>query len=207
MTKIFFVRHAQSDWKWKDDPSRPLTDEGLLDRAMVLEFLLEKTVDSFYSSPYVRAIDTIRPAAESRGKGIRTNIRLRERASGRGPMTAENLLRRWRDFSFAEAGGECLQSVQARNIECLEEILDKEEGRTVVIGTHGTALSTIWNFYDSTIGIDDFLGLIDLMPMVLRFTFERHRAVRISKELGIRKKYKGKDKMVEEAREARSRGE
>jgi len=30
------------------------------------------------------------------------------------------------------------------------------EGKNIVIGTHGTALSTIINYYDSTYGYDDF---------------------------------------------------
>lgn len=39
MTTIYFVRHAQPDYDWKDDITRPLTKKGLQDSKMVTEFL------------------------------------------------------------------------------------------------------------------------------------------------------------------------
>ena len=42
-------------------------------------------------------------------------------------------------------GGESLRSVQERNIAALTDILTAERDKTVVVGTHGTALSTILN--------------------------------------------------------------
>ena len=74
---------------------------------------------------------------------IITDERFRERRSGIN--ASEMLEKRWADFSFAEEGGESLNSVQKRNIEALREVLDTYKGKTVVIGTHGTALSCILN--------------------------------------------------------------
>ena len=36
MTKIYFVRHAQPEHAWKEDRTRPLTEEGKKDSAIVL---------------------------------------------------------------------------------------------------------------------------------------------------------------------------
>ncbi len=37
MTKVYLVRHAQPDFDWEDDRTRPLTAEGMSDRQIVLE--------------------------------------------------------------------------------------------------------------------------------------------------------------------------
>ena len=59
MTRVYFVRHAQPEHDWKEDKTRPLTEEGKKDSAIVLEFLKDKKIDAFYCSPYKRSMDTI----------------------------------------------------------------------------------------------------------------------------------------------------
>ena len=63
ITKIIFVRHAQSLYG-EDDRIRPLTESGLKNREIVLETLKDIHIDAFLSSPYKRSIDTIRTAAD-----------------------------------------------------------------------------------------------------------------------------------------------
>lgn len=48
MTRVYFVRHAQPEHNWKEDRTRPLTEEGKKDSAIVLEFLKDKKIDAFY---------------------------------------------------------------------------------------------------------------------------------------------------------------
>ena len=55
MTRVYFVRHAQPEHDWEDDRTRPLTEEGKKDSAIVLGFLKDKKIDAFYCSPYKRA--------------------------------------------------------------------------------------------------------------------------------------------------------
>ena len=57
MTRVYFVRHAQPEHDWKEDRTRPLTEEGKVDSVIVLEFLKDKKIDSFYCSPYKRSMD------------------------------------------------------------------------------------------------------------------------------------------------------
>lgn len=169
ITKIIFVRHAQSQYG-EDDRIRPLTESGLKNREVVLETLKDIHIDAFLSSPYKRSIDTIRTAADYFGMSIRTDERFRERKVG----TWENgwLEKRWNDFSCAEEDGECLASVQERNMEALKEVLSDYIGKTVVIGTHGTALSTILNYYDNSFGLNDFMRIVNWMPYIVELTFE-----------------------------------
>ena len=91
-------------------------------------------------------MDTIREAAEHFGLPIRTDERLREREAAPAGNVRELFRKRWADFDWHEPGGECLRAVQERNIAALTDILTAERDRTVVIGTHGTALSTMLDF-------------------------------------------------------------
>ena len=59
MTKVYFVRHAQPEFSWVEDLTRPLTEEGKKDSKIVLDFFKDKKIDVFYCSTYKRSIDTI----------------------------------------------------------------------------------------------------------------------------------------------------
>ncbi len=177
MTKIYFVRHAQPEHAWEDDRTRPLTGEGRRDSAIVFEFLKDKHIDAFYSSPYKRSMDTIADSADFFGKDIITDEDLREREKGENGNNHGMFHKRWADHNYHEEGGESIAMVQKRNMRALTEILRDNIDKEVVVGTHGTALSTILNFYDKSFGCDDFLRIIDRMPYVIELDFEGDKLV------------------------------
>ncbi len=194
MTKIYFVRHAQPDSQWEDDRTRPLTDEGKQDAQIVLEFLRDKEIDVFYSSPYKRSYDTIAATAAFYGKEIITDERLRERKCGvEGNMFSNGLLKkRWENNDFHEEGGESINMVRKRNMEALEDILAENADKRIVIGTHGTALSSILSFYNAGFGLEDFLRIVDWMPYVVELTFDGDKLLSIEEHCHIEKEYKGR---------------
>ena len=171
MTRVYFVRHAQSDWRSGSDRERGLTAEGREDTKVVLDFLRDKQADAFYCSPYRRSLDTIRESAEHFGLPIHTDERLRERETVPGGNCRELFQKRWADLDWHEPGGESLRSVQRRNIAALTDILTADRDKNAVIGTHGTALSTMLNYFDSGFGCDDFLRIIDWMPYIIELDF------------------------------------
>ncbi len=177
MTKIYFVRHAQPEHAWEDDRTRPLTGEGKRDSNIVFEFLKDKHIDAFYSSPYKRSMDTIADSADFFGKDITTDEDLREREKGENGNNHGMFQKRWDNHNYHEEGGESIAMVQKRNIRVLTEILRDNIDKEVVVGTHGTALSTILNFYDKSFGCDDFLRIIDWMPYVIELDFEGDKLV------------------------------
>lgn len=192
MTKLYFVRHAQPEHAWEDDRTRPLTAEGKQDSKAVLEFFKGKEVDAFYASPYERSIDTIRETAEYFNKEILTDERLREREKGLDGNNHGMFQKRWADHDYYEEGGESINMVQERNMAALRDILCQQEGKSVVIGTHGTALSTILNYYDSDFGCEDFLRIIDWMPYIIELDFEGDKLVDKIEHIHIEKEFKGK---------------
>lgn len=77
--------------------------------------------------------------------------------------------------------------VQDRNVTALKKILQKNDGRNVVIGTHGTALSSISNHYDSGFNCDSFLCILDWMPYIIELDFENGTCTDKIEHLHIKK--------------------
>lgn len=193
-TEVYFVRHAQPEHMWEDDRTRPLTDEGKKDTKIVLDFLKSKEIDVFYSSPYKRSFDTIADTAAFLGKEILTDERLREREKGIGGNKHGMFEKRWADHDYHEENGESINMVQQRNIEALTEILLVNKGKKIVIGTHGTALSTILNYYDPEFGCSDFLRIIDWMPYIIELDFDGDKLLSVVEHCYIEKVFQGKER-------------
>lgn len=139
-TDIYFVRHAQSDLSIKDDVIRPLTQKGIKDAKKVTVALIDKNITAIYSSPFKRAVDTIRDFAERSGLEIIIDNDFREREVGEWVEDFEVFSRKqWGDFDFRFAQGESLREVQQRNIIALFKVLNSNLGKSVVIATYGTA--------------------------------------------------------------------
>lgn len=192
MTTVFFVRHAQPEHIWKDDQTRPLTAEGKADCKIVLNFFKDKNIDIFYCSPYKRSFDTISDTANFFGKSIITDDRLREREKGLNGNNFGMFEKRWNDHDYHEENGESINMVQKRNIAALTEILTNHKDQTIVIGTHGTALSTILNYYNPAFGCKDFLRIIDWMPYIIELDFEGYQFIVKQEHCYIEKEFKGK---------------
>ena len=118
--------------------------KGMEERKLVTEFLKDKQIDVVLSSPYKRSMDTVRDFAEKYGFEIITINDFCERKVDSCWIEDFGLFSKnqWNDFSYKLSDGECLQEVQDRNIAALQAVLRKYAGKNIVIGSHGTALST-----------------------------------------------------------------
>ncbi|WP_238885068.1 histidine phosphatase family protein [Clostridium sp. YIM B02551] len=192
MTSIYFIRHAQPDHDWEEDRTRPLSDAGMIDSKRVTEFFREMEIGYYISSPYKRSIDTIRESADGHGISIILDERLRERESGLSGNNMEMFKRRWDNLDFHEECGESLKMVQERNIKAIFEIINNYKDANIVIGTHGTALSTILNYFEPSYCCDDFLRMIDFMPYIIRLDFDGIKCVGKEELLIVKKEFKGK---------------
>ena len=148
MTTVYFVRHAQPNYENHDDMLRELTPKGMEDRKLVTKFLEDKKVDLVLSSPYKRAADTVRDFADTNGLKIGIVEDFRERRIDSVWIEDFNSFckKQWDDFSYKLSDGESLAEVQERNIAALNKVLEEHAGKTIVVGSHGTALSTIINY-------------------------------------------------------------
>lgn len=174
LTKIYFVRHAQPDYTNKDEALRPLTEKGLLDSHKVTEYFIDKNIHKIYSSPYKRAYDTVKHFSDTVSLEIIALDGFRERKVDNVWVEDFKAFSRmqWEDFDYKLEAGESLRQVQERNILALKEVLNENIGKNIVVGSHGTALSTIINYFNSSYGYDDFWSIVDKMPYIVCFNFE-----------------------------------
>ncbi len=174
MTTVYFVRHAQPNYDNHDDLLRELTAKGLEDRKLVTKFLSDKNVDIVLSSPFHRSVDTVRHFADLKGLEIGIVEDFRERRIDSVWIEDFNgfCKKQWEDFTYKLSDGECLLEVQERNVAALNKVLTEHAGKTIVVGSHGTALSTIVNYYDENFGHAEFEKIRGLMPWVVEFTFD-----------------------------------
>jgi 2,3-bisphosphoglycerate-dependent phosphoglycerate mutase len=85
----------------------------------------------------------------------------------------------WTNFQYKLTNGESLNEVQKRNIEALKQILKENMDKNITIGTHGTALGTIINYYDKSFDYSHFERIRNLMPFVVCIQFSGEDAVKI----------------------------
>ena len=194
MTNIYFVRHAQPDYAFAEASKRPLTEEGERDTLKVVEAMKDIRIDFAISSPYKRSYDTIKQTADEHGLDIIIDERLHERINGKNSNNIDMFRKRWADLSYSESDGECLQSVMDRNIAAVNDILDAHRDENIMVGTHGTALSTILHYYDNSFGVDEFMRLIDFMPYIIRLGFNGRELVEKEEILIVKKEFKGNNR-------------
>ena len=181
MTTVYFVRHAQPNYDNHDDLTRELTEKGLRDRSLVTAYLRDKTIHAVLSSPYKRSVDTVKEFADEMELPVILVDDFRERKVDSGWIEDFNAFarRQWEDFSYKLSDGECLGEVQRRNITALNHVLATHPDQNIVIGSHGTALSTVINYFDPTFGYSNFEAIRGLMPWVVKFTFDGNQCTEI----------------------------
>lgn len=171
MTTIYLIRHAEPDFNVHNDQERPLTKKGKESCKKVNEYLQDKEIDAIYSSPYARALETIRPFAEEQAINIILEEDFRERCmSGKWLDDFRTFAeKQWEDFQYKLKDGECLAEVQNRAITALERIINDKDN--IVVSSHGTAICTMINYYDKNFGIKNFWEIVNLMPFAVKMVF------------------------------------
>ena len=170
---IYLIRHAEPNYNNHQDDERELTAEGLQDCQLLLDYFKDISIDRIYSSPFKRALQTIDELAKEKNLPIQIKENFRERKIDDVWIDDFNTFsqRQWQDFNYKLAKGESLQEVQDRNIQQLQEIL-KEQETSIIISSHGTAISTILNYYDHQFAFDNFQAIKQLMPFLATLLFE-----------------------------------
>ncbi len=183
MTTIYFVRHAQPNYKNQDDRTRELTEQGLADSKKVTAFLLDKQIHGIYSSPFRRAVDTVKDFAHSAGLPIQPVEDFRERSiadNWRGvPAFPDFSRHQWENWDYHLPTGESLNQTQQRSVAALKKLLAACDGQNLVIGIHGTSLSMILAHYVPSFSFEQYQALLPRMPLILGFTFDGMQCIDI----------------------------
>lgn len=124
----------------------PLSVEGEK-RAEKLSMIEElRDVEVIYSSHYVRAMSTAKYVCEANNIKLNVDSRLGERKFGVDKISdlpKDFFEKQTLDWDYKLDGGESLNEVSCRMKNCLFDLLDKYNDKTIMIVSHGTALTTM----------------------------------------------------------------
>jgi 2,3-bisphosphoglycerate-dependent phosphoglycerate mutase len=181
---IYFVRHAESVFVEGMERSRSLSDAGMSDALTIRDILQTEEIDIFISSPYERAIATIRPTANEYLKDIKIEDDLRERNIGEfSSITFKEAKRRvYEDIQFAFPYGESSLKAQKRAVRVIEDILETYEGKKIVIGTHGDIMTLMMNHFDKQYGF--YFWQTTSMPDIYKLKFKEKRIINTTRIWG-----------------------
>ncbi|MGG1628662.1 histidine phosphatase family protein [Rossellomorea sp. NRS-1567] len=157
MKTIYLVRHAKAEGQ---PFHSPLTEVGKQQAVELAAFLENRSIEAIYSSPFVRAIETIAPFAKQTPLPIQEDDRLGERVlSARElPDWMEKLKDSFDDFSLVLPGGESNQQAMERARSFIENVLEKEEDHVVCV-SHGNLTTLLLRLFDEKYGYDELFAL------------------------------------------------
>lgn len=91
MTMLFLIRHAQAGVSDHNDPNdtiRPLDAYGRDQANWIADRLASEPIEAFYSSPALRCLQTVQPAADRFGYDVRPEAAFAEGSSTGGALDA-----------------------------------------------------------------------------------------------------------------------
>jgi 2,3-bisphosphoglycerate-dependent phosphoglycerate mutase len=155
-TIVYLLRHAQSSPDQEIAESEwPLSQSGTEQASALIEPLNEFEIDRIFTSPFSRTIATISPYCSSNDLAFEINEDLRERKL-KEPSMVENwqdlIEKAWKDFDFALPNCESGYSCQSRMSNCISALVSAHPGKTLLMSSHGNAISLYLNKLDSTFG-------------------------------------------------------
>lgn len=179
-TTVYLVRHADSIYT-TDEMNRPISERGRLDAIELWRKFKDIDVHKVYSSPYKRAIQTVEGIALDKNLAINLidDMRERKKIDGKLDNFQENVKKLWDNTSFKFIGGESNKEGQVRGVNAITNLLRENDGKSIVIGTHGDIMTLILNYYDNSYGYE-FWKALD-MPDAYKLTFSNEKICNIEK--------------------------
>ena len=163
--KVYIVRHCEATGQ---PPESPLTETGFEQAKILTEFLSDKKIDRIISSPFLRAIQTVKPLSEKKELTIELDERLSERilSTTNLPDWYEKLKATFDDLELKYEGGESSQEAMNRIVKVADEI---EDEHTLIV-THGNIMSLLLKNFQSEFGFEGWENLSNPDVYLLNFS-------------------------------------
>lgn len=154
MVTFIIVRHGYSQFnkekKYTGQMDVPLEELGVWQAERTAEYAVKHfRIDAIYSSDLSRAMNTARPAAEALKLPIHPERDLREIYLGnwQGRLLAdvkkEEEYQQWEAGLFKGSDKETRAELLARSKEVIHRIAQENEGKSVLITTHGGVVNAL----------------------------------------------------------------
>ena len=164
MTKFLIIRHGQSTANleeryagWYD---APLTELGRKQAAITTDYILKNYhVDAVYSSDLIRAVETVKEIAARANVLLVKEKALREIDGGEWEeKRVEEIAREYPEQAYLwktdigkarPTGGESFAELQVRIDSALRKIAAENDGKSVVVASHGGAIRTMQCLFEN----------------------------------------------------------
>lgn len=164
MSKLFLVRHGESEWnvlkKIQGQEDVPLSSNGILQAEKVARRLLKEKIHHIYSSDLKRAYDTAKVIGNNLNINVNKLKELREINFGSWQgLTSKEVQENHRDqhliwmtnaHKLAVVGAETLLEVQERMIKITRTLIENHPNENILLVSHGSAIKAL------------ILGLLDI---------------------------------------------
>ncbi|TFE19359.1 histidine phosphatase family protein [Cohnella luojiensis] len=171
MKTIYLIRHCKAKGQ---EPDAVLTLEGLAQSESLSDFLLDKQIDLVISSPFLRAIHSIKPFIDLTKVSMKIDSRLSERILCSVELTdwMDKLKVSFDDMDLKLPGGESSVEATNRGIEVINELMN-ESAYNIVIVTHGNLLSLIIRNFKKDFGFNEWKEMKN--PDVFKLIIEQDK--------------------------------
>ncbi|MDB1953808.1 histidine phosphatase family protein [Clostridium tertium] len=157
MTKLYLTRHGETEWNekgimqgWGDSP---LTELGIKQAEWLRDRMKDTHIDVIYASPIGRAFNTAKIVKGDRNIPLKANDGLKEIRIGgweglnqeeMKSLSEDNYYNFWNVLSkyIPKGDGESFYEVKERAFKSINEILEKEKGKNILIVTHTITLKS-----------------------------------------------------------------
>ena len=158
VTRILAVRHGETEWntqgRLQGHLDSPLTERGRDQARAIAERLSQESFQIVYSSDLDRARLTAACIADRHGHQVIVDDRLRERHYGifqglRSREIAEQHSDAYLAYleggpDYAIPGGESGRQRFLRHIGCMDELVARHRGQTLLVVVHGGVLDSLY---------------------------------------------------------------
>ena len=169
---IYLVRHAEATGQAAD---APLTSEGINQAETLAEFLSGVGIGRIVSSPFARALKSIKPLSIRLNIEIKSDERLIEAALSTIEYSdwLDKLRETFSDFELSFEGGESSRAATRRALAAVNDALLSDTNSIAVV-THGRLLTLTLKHFDSKYGFEEWRNLTT--PDVFRIVIKENEA-------------------------------
>ncbi|MDY0406775.1 histidine phosphatase family protein [Virgibacillus sp. 179-BFC.A HS] len=155
--RIYIIRHCEAEGQ---SLKAPLTVNGLNQAAELANFFRNRKVERIISSPFTRAVQSIRPLGQRANINVEIDDRLSERvlSSVDLPDWFEKLKETFTDLDLKFEGGESSRKAMKRITEVVEEIFQSDSDNTVIV-SHGNIISLLLKKYNPDFHFENWKAL------------------------------------------------
>lgn len=168
MKNIYLIRHCQATGQ---EAEAELTEVGQEQALQLADYLAAVPVEYIISSPFTRAVKTIKPYAEKNSLSVQEEERLSERVLSHENLTdwLTALEQSFIDVDLRFGQGETSREAQSRGMAVLKELWDSPY-ENIVLVTHGNLLALLLQHFEPSFGFKEWQRLSN--PDVYQLSFE-----------------------------------